>query len=233
MASVKSGPAGEFRGKIGDVVITKQRGKLVGRDVPDKTTKEPGLPVKSHRSKFGKINKALGKLQKTLNLGFMKSLKGMTGTNAAVKFNFKTVIIGKYPHYEIDYPNLRISNGSLDSIYDPEIVSIKSTSMEIDWVLQINLKMGCNDDDQVYLQVVDTHKNGRGTKLYENVGSRSAGYAKLKLFPLQKDRVYHLYVFVVSLDGKTSSRSKYIGMYHSPSPKKDELSVDDPTISLE
>lgn len=50
--------------------------------------------------------------------------------------------------------------------------------------------------------------------------SRSAGSAKVKLAKMRNDHVYHLYVFVVSLDGKTVSRSKYVGMYTTPASKK-------------
>ena len=165
MARQKPGGAGQLRGKIGDVVITKWKSKSIARDVPSKTTKRTTIPLKSHRTKFGKINKTLKRLQQTLTLGFASALKSMTGVNAAVKFNFKTLIIGDYPHYEIDYSSLMIANGKLDSVYDPEATLNNNGIVEIDWVLQINLKMGCNDNDQLCLQVVDTREKGSDTRL--------------------------------------------------------------------
>ena len=43
MATVKSGKVGVFNGKVGDVVIYKRDGILLGRDIPSKSTKPATL----------------------------------------------------------------------------------------------------------------------------------------------------------------------------------------------
>lgn len=113
MALLHTGIMGPVSGKIGNLVYYISHGKNFVRRAPGKSKKLPTLKQKVQRAKFGEAMRFISPIAKLINESYKSINRRHTGTNILVKEILRNAIMGKYPHYFIDYPRVSILRGKL------------------------------------------------------------------------------------------------------------------------
>lgn len=217
MATVKSGKVGVFRGKIGDVVIYKREGQLLGRDVPSKSTKPPTLAQLDQQSKFGLVTSFLSSIADLLAIGYQSSGSGnLTPMNAAVRYHLSNAITGVYPDYQLDYTKVVISNanvkGEIDGGYTVSATPVADAKVTVTWLASSADALAnklTSPADQLYLVFYNITKGRFVT--FEGKGTRADLTTTAQIPRSFVGNKMHGYLFFVSPDGKSVSVSDDLG----------------------
>ena len=121
MGTYRKGILGSFTGKVGTVVGSSWRGIDYMRSLPRRSSKEPTEPQAIQRAKFGLVAGFLAPIRGLLDIGFKTAAVNQTGSNAAAKEMFEFGITGAYPNFTVDYPNVKISKGSLTGAFNASV----------------------------------------------------------------------------------------------------------------
>lgn len=213
MATYIPGAMGSFTGKIGNIVITKWKKKLVGRGAPGKATKKPTDPQLLHRTKFSLISQLLSHNRAAINIGYQSANKKFTPVNAALKYHFKKVITGTAPNYHIDYSQFKLTLPySKNEIGDGLKVSaiLESTRiMKIRWLQSLYPNYLTMVDDLAHLVFYNPERN---KSFFVRQGARRDALEITIQLPgrFSKQQIYG-YLFFVSANGKLVSATHYLG----------------------
>lgn len=211
MAHLKPGSAGEFNGKIGDVVIYRWGKKTVGRSTPRKARNKVTKLQRDQRSVFGFTSNLLSPFNEAINIGFASKKGTMTAMNTAVKYNLKHAVSGTYPNLTTDYAKIQLSKGYLDHVHTPSLTKIEDNKVRIEWLNPVNLKLGVEENDIVHLCFYS--ETTRRTIEFENAAFRSDGYTELTLGQRRINGTIRVWMFMIAANGKTVSNSKYLGTF--------------------
>ncbi|MHB1178823.1 MAG: DUF6266 family protein [Daejeonella sp.] len=113
MAHLHSGIMGPVSGKIGNLVYYVIKGKNFVRRAPGKCRKPPTLKQQAQRAKFGEAMRFISPIANLINESYRSMNRRHTGTNILVKEILRDAIMGKYPHFFIDYPRVSLLRGKL------------------------------------------------------------------------------------------------------------------------
>lgn len=217
MATVKSGKVGRFNGKIGDVVIYKREGILLGRDVPSKSTKPPTLAQLDQQSKFGLVTSFLSSISDLLAVGYQSSgSANLTPMNAAVRYHLSNAVTGVYPNYQLDYTKVLISNanvkGEIDGGYTVSATPVADAKVTVTWLASSAdalANKSTSPTDELYL-VFYNITQGRFVT-YESKGTRAALTTTVQIPRSFVGNKMHAYMYFVSPDGKSVSVTEQLG----------------------
>lgn len=217
MATVKSGKVGVFNGKVGDVVIYKRDGILLGRDVPSKSTKPATLAQLTQQAKFGLVNSFVSGLSDLIAIGYQhKRANGITPLNAAVSYHLNNAVIGTYPNFTLDYSKVVVSNvkgkGEIDGGFAASAIAVADAKVTVSWITQdppSNAETQLTD--AVYLVFYNITQDRSVT--YESKGTRSALITTVQIPRAFIGNKFHGYLFFVSTDGKSVSYSDDLGAF--------------------
>jgi hypothetical protein len=208
MARYTKGALGAFSGKLGNVVGSSWRHINYLRSLP-KPSKKPATQLQlAQRAKFALAISFLSTIKDILNIGFGDAKRGRnTGYNEAVSSMLKNSISGTYPDYEIDYPDLELSRGSLSGLIG--LTMIEDMPMEIlfTWENLTNRFNAFDDDDLVVVLYNETKKL---FSVYEEA-QRKDGSLNVTLPMVFGGDEIVAWVFLVKRDGDTTSDSQYAG----------------------
>ena len=113
MSIVQNPVTGRTKNKFGTAVFSKQFGKNTMRTKPIEV-KNPKTPDQvNQREKFALIVGTAREILDILRVSFKSESVKMSAFNSFVSHNIKTAIIGTPGNFEIDYPNLLVSKGTL------------------------------------------------------------------------------------------------------------------------
>ena len=112
MGTYSKGILGSFTGKVGTVIGSSWNGIDYMRSLPRPSSKAPTALQLAQREKFGLVTKFVAPIKALLNLGFKNAAVKKTGVNAAVAEIIENGLTAISP-YQINYPNMLISKGSL------------------------------------------------------------------------------------------------------------------------
>ena len=113
MGKIKQGILGGFSGKVGSVVggswkgISYMRGKAVSIKNPQT------LRQMEQRTKFALALSVLQPIIAVIRVGFKRYAHRQSEFNAAMSYTVRHAILGTYPNYTLDFPNLLVSRGTL------------------------------------------------------------------------------------------------------------------------
>jgi hypothetical protein len=113
MAYLHTGIMGLVSGKVGNLVYYVSNGKNYVRRAPGKSKKRPTLKQKAHRAKFGEAMRFISPIAKLINESYRRVNRRRVGTNVLVREILEKAMMGKYPHFFIDYPRVNLLRGSL------------------------------------------------------------------------------------------------------------------------
>ena len=216
MSTIKSGQVGQFKGKIGALVVVSWRGILTGRSRPRKSDKPASDDQQDHRKKFGTVAKLLKYLSEQIAIGWASRNPKKTAMNEAVQYHFNHAITGEYPDYRFDCTKLLISRGRgiIDGGFRPVAHPAAEWSVEISWVTSNSTSDITQPTDRLTIVCFDENiRPGRfGRYVVDDVAERSDLKGKIKIAEQMKGHAVHVYMFFVSQDGKRASKSEYLGL---------------------
>jgi len=216
MATIKTGQVGQFRGKIGKLVVYKWRGVIVGRSLPSKSSK-PGTEAQlDQRKKFGRVGKFLGLFSEQIAVGWFSDKKKETPINEAVSYHFKKALKGNYPDYEIDLEKVVISRGrgKIDGGFSPVATAVPGASVDISWITCNSTSRITQPTDKLTVVFLDENLRPGCVRAisYDYVAIRSDLTVRVDLPWDCRNHPVHAYMFFSSENGKLASKSEYLGI---------------------
>ena len=209
MAIVQNPITGRSKNKFGSAVFATQYGKNTMRTKPIEV-KNPKSPDQvNQRNKFSLMIATGRQILDTLKVSYKSEAVNMSAFNAFVSHNIKTAIIGTPGNYEVDYPSLLVSKGTLVKPLNPAATSATAATISRTWTPPLsstdaaNSDLLCclnyNIDKNLWLAEITTTQRSVGTH-QEAVPANWSG-----------DDV-HTYTFFVNAKKNKSCDSTYTGI---------------------
>ena len=152
MSTINQGILGGFSGKVGTVIGGSWKGISYMRSIPASVS-NPRTPAQlEQRAKFTAIVQFLRPLTAFLRIGFKSQAIKKSAFNAAMAFNFKNIITGIYPAFDIDYSKVSVSQGNLPGALNPLTTSVATGTVRFAWE-DNSWETDASDDDQAVLVV--------------------------------------------------------------------------------
>lgn len=206
MAHLHSGIMGPVSGKVGNLVYYTYRGKCFVRRAPVKSKKGPTLKQKSQRAKFGEAMRFVSPLSKLINESYRFVNRRKTGTNVLVKEILKDAIIGKYPHFFIDYPKVSLLRGNLPWAMGAMHPNEGTCNLEFSW--QVFAQSEYLEDQLLLLVRCCTTGNWYTT---EGNARRAHGSCTLRIEAPDNGGMLQVWMAFRSPDHRAYSNSEYLG----------------------
>lgn len=221
MAINSPGGVGKFRGKIDNVVLYSYKKLHIGRSTPKKSYKKPSKVQLEQRSKMKILSPFASQLTIAIQAGYPSNRSNMSAFNAATRHNIKHAITGTFPDYKIDYAQIQMSKGSLSHVYNPTACVIENSShIKISWENAVNLKIGVEEHDRVQFCIYGNERDDDDKDYYKGEFIDDAGFRGNKETVIKIRRQFanitHLWMFLISADGKRASATRYLGKYILP-----------------
>ncbi len=208
MGTIRQGANGGFSGKAGSIIGSSWRDINYIKGLPKLSNKPKSEKQLEQQAKFALAVKFLQPVKSLMNVGFGQMRTGKaTGFNMALKQLLDSAIIGTYPDYEIDLPNVFLAKGSLGDPTDIVIVT-NALSLDISWSTRFD-KLNRYISDEMNILVHDP-LSGDFVTGPDGV-LRTTGQANVEIPSEWIGRTVHIYMFYISLDGKSTSNSVYAG----------------------
>lgn len=216
MARINKGILGPIIGKIAHLVGYIRKGQPVLRSLPNKSNKPRSAKQKVVNSKFGLVSKFIASVHDFTNVGFKLDVVGKTRTaqNAAVSYNLLGAVKGEKPNFEIDYPKVMLSKGTLPPPLHPSI-EFSGTTLKFNWEVLPNLDYELTRDQVMLIACLPT----QNIAFHALSGARrTAGEDFLEVRPLmmddetsKKDESIEAYIAFIADDRESISDSVYVG----------------------
>ncbi|SEB05937.1 DUF6266 family protein [Pedobacter hartonius] len=203
---------GEIKGRIGPVVVTSVRNVKVLKAAPvhkvnKKKKKKAELPPQN--LKLALISTFISGAKKLVNIGFNNKKNVNAAFQSAVKYNLAHAITGTKPNFEINYPKIVISQGNREMAWSSRIIAEKKDTVTISWEIPDTVKLREIGNDNAFILCYDV--SSQRAVISDNCTSRSALSYTRKLTAGSSGHLIHAYIFFVSPDQKSVSRSDYVG----------------------
>lgn len=133
MATAEYGPMGPFKGKIGPLYAYIWNGKTIIRAKP-KITKPRSIKQLAVQERMVVLSPFLNYITGFIAIGFELAgkEKNHSANNAAKSYNLTNAIKGEYPDLEIDYPQARLSQGTL-TVAENAQVQVLNEGLMFSW----------------------------------------------------------------------------------------------------
>src|SRR5688500_3886456 len=139
----------EFRGRLGDVVGYRYKGKFCIRRRPVRKKGTHSLAQLIHFEKFRTVTKFVFSLKHLLHTCYTKFHGTMTACNYLTRNIFKHAVTGEYPDFGIAYDRVRVTCGNLQPVYCCQTRSLLA-QVEFRWHPYVQYGQG-NDTDRAIL----------------------------------------------------------------------------------
>jgi len=210
MARFLKGILGGFEGLVGTVVGSTWRTIDVMKSRSKKSKKAPVQEQIDQRFIFGMVIKFLTFMKDVIDLGYQSNTSGMTPMNAALSYNVQNAVTGISPVFELNYPEVVLSVGSLHRAKSVTAIPEPANQIKIDWlsdnVKQLSSTYEPEKDDAMVI-IFNTKDEMYS---FETV-KRSVGTLTMTLPRSWQGDPLHGWLFFTSPDHKKVSKSQYIG----------------------
>ncbi|MCH8569337.1 MAG: DUF6266 family protein [Balneolales bacterium] len=210
MGKIKQGILGGFSGKVGTVVGSQWRNLDVIRALP-KQVRDPKTPKQmAQRERFRLVAGFMKVVRPMVSIGFeVSSGKSYDSNNAALAYNLRYAIAGEYPGQELDYPNVRLSMGSLEGVLNGALGTGNPNELELSWVDNSGIANARKTDS---VMAAAYCKELNQAVILDGESSREDGAATLSLPDTFAGK--EIYVWMAFRDGerKLTSNSAYLGV---------------------
>ncbi|MBB5437288.1 hypothetical protein HDC92_000956 [Pedobacter sp. AK017] len=209
MAKLNNGIFGAISGKIGNIEGYIRKGQPLVRLKKRKTNIPPSLKQLAVRQKMKVVNTFIDSMTRFVAAGFELAAANETYTanNAAKSYQLLNAVKGEYPDYSIDYPKVRLTEGTLPVADDPQVQPL-ANGLLFTWSFDINEDY-YYQRQQVMLLVYAPESN---RAFYTLSGARRTTAAETMELPDDfKGQVLECYISFVADDRKAISNSVYIG----------------------
>lgn len=212
MATFLKGILGGFSGLVGTVVGSTWLTLDVMKSRPKPSSVPPVQSQIDQRFKFGLVTGFLARLGDLIEQGFLPTKKATTPMNAAVAYHLKNAITGATPHFNLDYTKMVFTTGRLESAENGVIATPAAKKISVTWD-------PTDDTDVAYKAIRDTDGALCITycPLTDNIlktyfpSVRGKNQATITVTMAMTAKVNHVFLFFMTADKKTVSRSQYLG----------------------
>jgi hypothetical protein len=203
---------GDMRGKLGPIVVSSVRNVKVVKALPvvdkkKKKKKDTGLP--SQNLRLGLISPFVSSMKTFVHIGFNKKKNINAAFQSAVKYNLAHAVTGTKPDFQINFPKVMISQGNREMAWSSKIVSEAKDTVTISWEIPDTARLKEIADDNAYILCYDATSQ-RAVKSSGFIPRSALSYTR-KLTEKSSGHLIHAYIFFVSPDQKSVSKSDYVG----------------------
>ncbi|WP_157273851.1 DUF6266 family protein [Pedobacter sp. BAL39] len=211
MATNRNGYLGPFSGKLGPAMGSVWRGIQVIKTLPAPSNKPPTAKQLDQHAKFGLVTDFLGKLSSYIKRVFQSYTMGVTPMNVAVKYHLEKAVSGVYPLYEINYPNVLLTDPNsdgIDELLNPVLTALPMHKIKIDWDTE-NFRPETKATDKLTVVFYSEAKDViMGTALTPARTDKTMTFTSSRQFAAAP---VHGWGYFVSDDGKIVSPTVYLG----------------------
>lgn len=205
------GAFGGFRNKTGALVGHRTGGQNVITAIPHPSNKPPSVAQINQRAKFGMLVSFLRRMTSLIRVGFQDAREQkQSAFSAAITENYYKAITGVAPNFTIDYAKLVYSKGLLSIPYNPTVVIDTPATVKVSWLAYFEADSGSATDMATIVLYNPT--KGKFVKL---TGASARSTLTFNL-PVPADFAgdeCHVWISMVSANGKLVSDSQYIGEF--------------------
>lgn len=211
MGKLTSGPFGPMQGTTGRITAYMLNGQNVTRINPDRPTKlnRSSKGQLANQQELTVINKFLEPLSPLLKVGFSIAAKNTTKNfyNLALSYNKKYALKGEYPDIEMDYPNVRISGGTLLPALNP-IVEMVPEGLKFSWDQAVGY-----DEERAFDQVMllAYAPGSESVRAIRYGAERSEGFETLHIIDEMINEPMETYISFINDDRTAVANSIYTG----------------------
>ncbi|MES3016401.1 MAG: DUF6266 family protein [Bacteroidota bacterium] len=208
MGSIRNGGNGAFSGKAGSFIGSSWRDINYIKGLPKLSTKPKSQKQLEQQAKFALAIQFLLPVKNQLSIGYGKVKQGRaTSYNTALQRVLNNAITGVYPAYEINYPFVSFSHGSLSQ---PEAVTVvpQSNTLLLSWD---NSVVGPNSNIGDLLTVLVYQPDSNSYVMGPPAVVRSSEAATIALPAHWLTKVVHIYMFYMSPETREVSPTYYAG----------------------
>ncbi len=208
MGIIRQGANGGYSGKVGSTVGCSWKGIDYIKALPKKSSKPATQAQLEQQAKFKLAVAFLKSLVAILRLSFSAvAKKKLSGYNCAVQALLRDGITGTYPDYEINFPNVKLSDGNLN-VPMGQAGSADPTTLTLSWATKTS-EYNAFEDDKITVLLYNPAENYFDS--FSTGIMRSAGQLQIPLDASMEGKTLHVYYFFTSRDGKKFSPSMYAG----------------------
>lgn len=139
------------------------------------------------RTKFGLILGVLKPMTPIVRIGYQNYKHKQTPFNAGMAYNLANAIDGEYPEYQLNYKNLKVSRGPIDTAHNVR-VDIDGFIADVVWDMQYF----DGKDDEAFIAVLNA-EDGEA-KLIENGNLRRLGKMRVSIPADWSGKEVHVYL---------------------------------------
>jgi len=155
MATLPGGPFGPLKGRLGKLVAANWKGINYLREMPLKSNK-PSTPAQIEaQEKFKFVHRIIKPLNPYFTAGFKHLAIRKTENNVAFSRTYHTAISGVFPDFNVDYSQLTMSAGILDTLSQVALTQTTPRTIDLTWEIDY-FKKHCAFDDQLMLAILCT-----------------------------------------------------------------------------
>jgi hypothetical protein len=208
MGTIKQGILGGFSGKVGTVVGGIWKGICYMRGLALSIANPQTDAQLAQRQKFAVTMHFLQPLSQFLRTGFKAYAVKMTGTNAAMSYNYDNALTGTYPNIAIDYPNALVSRGNLAGVLNQVASSAVAGTVKFDWEDNSG-EIGASALDKTLLVVYNPTQHQAVT--VNQLAERADGTQTVTVPDSFSGDLCECYIAFITVDGQTVSNSAFAG----------------------
>lgn len=208
MAIVKESPIGVVSGRLGQIAGGKWRGIYYLRVLPSKVANPRTDKQLSARLKFSVVNGFISCIRQFLNVGFKNWAVRMTPSNVAFSYNIKHAVLGTYPNFSIDYPNVLVSRGEVAPATNQVAAATVARTIVFTWEDNSG-EMNAAADDRTLLLVYNPEK--RQSVYINGLAIRVSGTETITVPSSFSGDLVQCYIAFINQDESDVSNSMYAG----------------------
>jgi hypothetical protein len=208
MGIAKNGPFGMHVGKVGNLVYYELNGKNVVREI-GQNTKPPTEKQLNVQMQTQLMSVFFSKILPFIKAGFAAEAANtqLNAHNICMKQDRKKVITGTYPHLELAFDQILVSQGTLRPAVSP-MMGQSPDGLQFSW--HTDPKMDWPESsDQVMLLAYFPSTNELVYKLFGN--NRLAGADTLDIPEALQDQRMEVYLSFIAADRTAQANSTYMG----------------------
>lgn len=198
---------GRSTGKLANTIFSKWKQNNVVRSKPLEVANPRTEAQQIQRSKFAFLLVIAQSLGMSLRAGFREVGTKMTEFNKFMSTNLNSQVIqGHSPNWQLSYPDLKLSMGSLDPTSAPTgSASAASGMIDIGYETSVNGNQSGGDKAYAVVILPDSvaFSNAVKTRVDGSIGIDAQG-------EFEAGDKLHVYLFFTSPDGRKVSNSEYV-----------------------
>lgn len=210
MGTIKQGILGGFSGKVGTVIGSSWKGISYMRGRAQNVKNPRTERQMEQRSKFALTLDFLKPITPFVRTGFKAYTSKQTAFNAAMSYIVKNAISGTYPNYAINFTNVLVSRGALETAKEPS-AEVSAGSFIIKTRTETN---GSGQPTDLMMPLI--FNANKGEAVFSTAGAaRSVGQTTLATPADWAGDTVEVFLGMISEDGTLVANSVYVGQFNA------------------